>query len=122
MNSRLVCIPLPTLYPGAAAALGANYAYFYAPCDLTVIFVTAAPNTDDAGLTLDINDDGSAAIAAISCADADVPGTWKAKHMGGTNDAVTIAAGSKVSLDANNAANATSIIGSIWALTGEVFS
>ena len=122
MSDRVVVIDLPTVYPGAAAALGANYAYFYAPVDLTVVYVSAAPSADDAGLTLAINDDGSAVISAFACADKDVPGTWKSKHMGGTNDAVTIAAGSKVSFTAANAANGTQIVGQMWALTGEVWS
>jgi hypothetical protein len=102
--------------------LSTNFHYFYTPCDLTVIFVCATSNADDAGLTIDINDDGTGVIAGVSAADADVPGTWKAKHMGGTNDAVTIAAGSKVSLDANNAAADSVVSVQIWALTGEVFS
>ena len=38
--------------------------------DLTIIFVTATPSADDAGLTLDINDDGTAAIAARRYGDA----------------------------------------------------
>jgi len=122
MNNRLVCIPVPIVFPGASAALGDNYAYFYAPCDLTIVYVTAAPSADDADLTLDINDDGSGAITAISCADADTPGTWKSIHMGGSNSPVTIAAGSKVSFDANDAANATQIIAYIFALTGEEWS
>jgi len=122
MNDRLVVIDLPVVFPGASSALGANYAYFYAPCDLTVVYVTAAPSVDDTGLTLAINDDGSAIFTAMACADKDVPGTWKTTHMGGSNDPVTIAAGSKVSFTAANAANATMIVGQIWCLTGEEWS
>lgn len=119
MNERLICIPLPCIYPGASAALGANYAYYYCRHDLTIVYVTAAPNTDDADLTLAINDDGSAVIAAFSCADADVPGEWESTHVGGSNTPVTIAAGSKISFTAANAANATSIVGYMLALVGE---
>ena len=122
MNNRLVCISVPNVFPGASAALGANYAYFYAPCDLTIVYVSAAPSVDDSGLTLAINDDGSAVISAFSCADADVPGTWKSIHMGGTNTPVHIAAGSKVSFTAANTENATQIVGYIFALTGEEWS
>lgn len=122
MNDRLVAIDLPAVYPGASSALGANYAYYTAPCDLTVVFVTAAPSTDDTGLTLAINDDGTAVIAAFACADADVPGTWKSIHMGGTNTPVQIAAGSKISFTAANAANGTMILGQMFCLTGEEWS
>jgi hypothetical protein len=120
MNERLVVMNIDAGEVGVT--LGANFHYFTTPCDLTVIFVCATPSVDDAGLTLDINDDGTGVIAALSCADADAPGTWKSKHMGGTNDPVTIAAGSKVSLDANNAAADTVLHVQIWALTGEVFA
>jgi hypothetical protein len=120
MNDRLVCISIDRGEVGVT--LGAAYHYFTAPCDLTIVSVIATPSADDAGLTLDINDDAAAAIAAISCADADVPGTWKSTHVGGTNAPVTIAAGSVVSLDANSAAANTVLSVQIWALTGEKFS
>ncbi len=119
MKERLIVIPLPALYPGAAAALGNGYAYFMAQCDMTIVGVSAAPSADDADLTLDINDDGAAVIAALSCADADVPGEWQAKGFGGTNEPVYVAAGSKISLDANGAAAGTTIMGYIYALVGE---
>lgn len=122
MNERLVCIPVAGVDPTEGNALGALFAYFYVPCDLTIIFVTAAPAVDDADLTIDINDDGTGVITAIDCADKDVPGTWKSVHMGGTETPVTIAAGSLVSLDANDAAAATAVNVYIWGLTGEVFS
>lgn len=120
MNERLVVITVDQGEVGVT--LSANFRYFYVPCDLTVVYVTASPNADDAGLTIDINDDGSGVITAVDCSDADVPGTWKSTHMGGTNTPVTIAAGSKVSLDANNAAADTAVHVEIWALAGEKFS
>lgn len=122
MNNRLVAIALPAVFPGAAVALGDDYAYFTTPCDLTVVYVSAAPSQADADLTLDINDDGSGVITAISCAVVATPGTWKSIHMGGANSPVHIAAGSKVSFDANGAANATQIVGFMLALTGEEWS
>lgn len=120
MNERLICIPIPAIYPGASAALGANFGYYYCRHDLTIVYVTAAPSTDDADLTLAINDDGSAVIAAFACADADVPGEWESTHVGGSSAPVKIAAGSKISFTAANAANGTSIIGYMLALVGEV--
>ena len=122
MNERMTYIPLPAVYPGASAALGDNYAYIDCIQGFTIVGVTAAPSADDTGLTLDINDDGSAAISAISCADADVPGTWKSTHVGGTNTPVHVDAGSKLSFDANSAANGTQIMGYLLVITDEVFS
>ena len=122
MNERLVCIDLPVVYPGASAALGADYATFYAPCDLTLVYVSAAPSADDASATLDIEDDGTVVIDDVDVSDADAPGTWKAVGYGGSETPVTIAAGSKISLTAANAANGTQILGQVWALTGSVFS
>lgn len=120
MNERLVVLNYDNGEVGVT--LGDNYQYDTIPCDLTIIYVAAAPMADDTGLTLDINDDGSAAISAIACATAATPGTWKSTHMGGTNSPVRIAAGSVISLDANAAAANTVLHVSIWALTGEVFS
>lgn len=122
MDERLVCIDLPAVYPGAAAALGADYAVFYAPCDLTIVYVSVAPSVDDADVTLDIEDDGTAVISGIAAAVAATPGTWKAKGYGGSETPVRIAAGSKISLTAANTANGTSLLGHIWALTGSPFA
>lgn len=120
MNEKLVVLAFNDGEVGVT--LGANFRYFYVPCDLTVVYVTASPSADDSGLTIDINDDGTGVVTAVGCADADVPGTWKSIHMGGAETPVTIAAGSKVSLDANAAAANTRVHVEIWALTGEVFS
>ena len=122
MNERLVCINLPVVYPGASAALGADYATFYAPCDLTIVYVSAAPSADDTGATLDIEDDGTAVIDDVDVSDADAPGTWKAVGYGGSETPVTIAAGSKISLTAATIENGVQIVGQIWALTASVFS
>jgi len=118
MNERLVVISLTDGEVGVT--LGNLYRYFTTPFDLTVIYVTASPSADDADLTVDINDDGSAAISAIAAATKATPGTWKSVHMGGANAPVFIAAGSVVSLDANSAAADTRIHVQIWALAGEV--
>lgn len=120
MNERLVVISSTDGEVGVT--LGALYRYFTTPCDLTIIFVTASPSADDADLTIDINDDGSAAISALVCATKATPGAWKSVHMGGANAPVFVAAGSVISLDANSAAADTRIHVQIWALTGEVFS
>jgi hypothetical protein len=121
MNERLVVIDIPSVYPGASAALGADYAYLIAPMDLLLIYACAAPSVDDSGATLDIEDDGTAIVDDLSVADADVPGEWKSTHVGGTNAPVRIAAGSKISFTGANTANGTTIVGQMWCLTSEAW-
>ena len=101
--------------------LGALYRYFYLPYDCTVVYMEAGASADDAGLTVDLNDDGTAAIAALACATAATPGRWKSTHVGGTNEPVFIAAGSLCSLDANSAAADTDIAVTLWLLVGEAY-
>jgi hypothetical protein len=108
--------------PADASALGDNDFYQNVPCDMTIIYVCAASDTDDADLTVDINDDGTGAIEAISCADKEDPGEWKSTHVGGTNDPVRVAAGSELSFDVNDADAATTIHLTIWALASEVWA
>lgn len=117
MNERLICMDFDDGEVGVT--LSTNYRYITIPFSLTVVAVSASPNVDDSGLTIDINDDGSSAIDGVDASDLDVPGTWKSTHVGGTNAPVTIAAGSKISLDANNAAANTAVHVQIWALVGE---
>jgi len=117
MNERLIVMDFAQGEVGVT--LSTNYRYIIIPFTITVVAVSCSPSVDDSGLTIDINDDGTGVIAAVDCADADVPGTWKSTHMGGTETPVTIAAGSKISFDANNAAANTVVHVQIWALTGE---
>ena len=101
--------------------LGDNFQYFYTDFDMTIVFVSCAPSADDGDGSIDINDDGSGVITAVGCTDADVPGTWKSTHIqGGTNTPVTIAAGSKVSLDANGLASGVRVTVLIGYLVGEI--
>ena len=53
------------------------------------------------GFTVDIQDDGTDVIAAITANTALTPGVWQSVHMGGTNAPVHIAAGSEVEVDLN---------------------
>lgn len=119
MNERMIVIDFAEGETGVT--LGANYLYFTVPQSMTIVYVTAAPSVDDADLTLDINDDGTGVITAVSCADQDVPGTWASTHVGGANAPVTIAADSVVSFDANDAAANTRLYVQIWALIGECY-
>ena len=122
MNERLVSIPFKLVNPAEGGALGALDYYLNVPFDCYIVYVSAGADTDDAGLTLDINDDGAAGIAAIDCADKEDPGEWISTHFGGTNDPVYVAAGSELSFDANNAANATTIGGYMLVLTSDVWA
>ena len=119
MNERLITIPLPAVYPGAAAALGDAYAAVTVPVGCTIVYVSAAPSANNTGLTLDICDDGTGVIEGLACASKVRPGTWKSTHFGGSNTPIEDAAGSVLTFDAANAANATIIVGFILALVGE---
>lgn len=121
MNETLVSIPFKLVNPDDSAALGDNDYYLNVPCDVTVVYVCAGADTDDADLTLDINDDGTGVITAIDCADKEDPGEWVSTHFGGTNDPVVIAADSEISFDANDAAAATTIGGYMLVLISDVY-
>ncbi len=119
MNERMIILSFADGEVGVT--LGANYRYIITPFDMTIVYVSTSPNVDDAGATVDINDDGTGVITAVDASDQDVPGTWKSTHIeGGTNDPVFVAAGSLLSLDGNATAGNTTILVQIWALMGEV--
>ena len=122
MNDRLVTIPISMANPAEGGALGALDYYINVPFDCYIVYVSAGADTDDPGLTLDINDDGAAGIAAIDCADKEDPGEWISTHFGGTNDPVYVAAGSELSFDANAAANATTLKGYILVVSSDVYA
>jgi hypothetical protein len=117
MNERLIEIALEAGEVGVT--LGDAYKYYTTLVPLTIVGVVCSASANDADLTVDINDDGSAAISAISCAVAATPGTWKSTHIGGTNAPVQVAAGSVLSLDANTAAASTRLRVGLLCLTGE---
>lgn len=117
MNERLVVLSFND--GEAGITLGANYQYHVTPVNLTIVAVSAAPSTDDAGATIDINDDGTGVITGVDISDQDAPGTWISTHFGGTNEPVKIAADSEISLDANSIDAGTRVHVSIWALVGE---
>jgi len=119
MNERLVVLDFTDGEVGVT--LGALYRYITVPCALTIVAVSNSISVDDPGLSVDINDDGTAAISAISCVAKATPGTWTSTHMGGTETPVSVAADSVLSLGANAAAAGTRIKVQIWALTGETY-
>ena len=120
MNERLMVTSYTLVDPTNTNSIGTLEYYFDCIFDMTIVAVSVAPEVDDADATLDIDDDGSNVISAISCADQNVPGTWKSTHVGGTNAPVHIAAGSLVSFDVNDGAAGTAFLVVIWALVGEV--
>jgi hypothetical protein len=72
--------------------------------DMTIVGVSLCAEAftgTPTGFNIDIQDDGSDVIAAVAANTAGTPGTWKAVHMGGTNSAAHIAAGSSVEVDVN---------------------
>ena len=72
--------------------------------DMTIVGVSLNATVftgSPTGFTIDIQDDGTDAIAAITANTALTPGTWQSVHMGGTNAPVHIAAGSEVEIDLN---------------------
>lgn len=73
---------------------------------MTLVHVSGYPTVDDAGLTMQVQDDGTDILAAaLDIADTDAaPAEYKSKHLGGTNDPIAIAGGSVIELDFANAA------------------
>src|SRR3972149_4902907 len=97
---ELICIAFVEGEVGVT--LGDNFRYITTDVPLTIVGVSCSPSVDDTGLTVDINDDGSAAIAAIACATKATPGTWKSTHLGGAQTPGSIAAGGKNRFDAHD--------------------
>ena len=122
MNEQLVVLSFTMVNPNDAAALGDADFYHNVPCDFTIVYVCASSDTDDAGLTIDINDDASAAISAIDAADKENPGEWISTHFGRSETPVRVAAGSELSFDANAAAAASTVHLQIWGLTSAVYA
>jgi len=118
--SQLITYNFNLTDPDETAALTTGAIYWVIPFAITIVHVSAAPYEDDAGMTIDIQDDGTDIITALACADKDVPGTWSSTHTGGTNAPVTAAAGSEMTIDVNAAAAANLLHVTITALVGEL--
>ena len=72
--------------------------------DMTIVGVSLEASVftgSPTAFTVDIQDDGTDCIAAITASTALTPGTWKTPHMGGTETPVHIVAGSEVEVDMN---------------------
>lgn len=118
MNERMLCIDL---YAGEeGVTLGNGSAYTTVPFDFTIVGVTVHPSVDDAGLTVDLADDGTDIITAIAAATKGTPGTWLSTHLGGANAPVIVADGSVIRMDVNTAAADTVVHTKIFGLVSEV--
>lgn len=117
MNERMITMTLTAGETGTT--LSTTYQYITVPMAITIVAVVASPNADDTGLTIDINNAGTALIDGVVCDTKAVPGTWLSTHVGGANAPVRVAADSVLNLDANNAAANTMVTVVIWALVGE---
>lgn len=91
--------------PTEGNAIGALEGYIQLPFAYQIVAVSVSPQVDDAGATIDIDDDGTNVISAIDASDQNVPGTWATPGFGGTNAPVAVAANSLVSFDVNAGAN-----------------
>lgn len=77
---------------------------FQALEDMTIVGVSLCATVfsgSPTAFTVDIQDDGTDVIAALTASTALTPGVWQSVHMGGTEAPVHIAAGSKVEVDMN---------------------
>lgn len=119
MNERLIAYNLNIGDPDETAAVSASAAMVMVPFGCTLVYVSVSPMEDDAGATIDIQDDGTDIVTGVDASDHDVPGEWASVHAGGTNAAVEIAAGSEIEVDINSAAAANRFDVTLLFLTGE---
>jgi len=100
MSDRLVVFT----FTAEAQADADGVHQFKTPNALTVVgvdVVAEAFTGTPTGFTVDIQDDGTDVITAVSAPTAKTVGTWRSTHFRGSNDPVTIAAGSTVDIDIN---------------------
>jgi len=122
MEERLV--PLSFFFAATAGVDGAWLQEIPFQCtivavDYTLHTVTGGPT----GANIDIQDDTVDAITAIALAafTAGSKAEWLAKHMGGANDSVEVAAGSVLEIDLNltgGTSPTAGLNGIIWVLIG----
>lgn len=79
-------------------------AEFYAVTGMTILAASLCAESLDGGANtcnVDIQDDGTDVITALTANTAGTPGTWLTPAFGGTQTPVHIAAGSSVEVDLN---------------------
>jgi hypothetical protein len=97
---------LPVLFAltGKGVAATNNYHKFIAQQGLTIVGLSlcaASFTGSPTAFTVDLNDDGVAAITALAANTAGTAGEWKSTAVGGANEPLAVAAGSVVSVDIN---------------------
>jgi hypothetical protein len=89
------------------------------PIGHKLVYASVNASVNDAGLTMDIQDDtADTAAVAIAFATAGTAGEWKSTHFGGTVDPILFAGGSVLELDFNSAAANTEAMFVLMFLTG----
>lgn len=122
MNEKLVTYNLSVFDPDhATGSVGDSACIVMVPFGATLVYASVSPHEDDAGATMDIQDDGTDIVTAIDASDHDVPGEWATVHAGGTQTPVAIAAGSEIDLDFNSAAATTRFDVTLVFLQGETW-
>ena len=121
MNENIVTYTFSVTDATEASALGANAVYFMVPFGATLVYASAAPQDDDAMLTVYFLDDSCVFVEAFDASDKDVPGEWISTHMGGSETPVEVAAGSVLDLDFNNAAAANRVDVQLMFLQGSTW-
>lgn len=110
-------------FTAEAQASGAGVFEFQLPHDFTIVHVSLCVEAyASSGTTcnVDIQDDGTDVITAVTANTAGTPGTWESKHVGGAQDAVTIAADSSIEVDLNLDTGTADFTLIVLGLLGEV--
>ena len=121
MNERLVPYTFTVVDPVDTGVVGTSALLTKVPFNATLVYACVSPYEDDAGATMDIQDDTTDIVTAIDASDHDVPGEWKSTHVGGTNAPIAIAAGSEIELDFNSAAAENAFHVVLLFLAGDVY-
>ena len=83
---------------------------FVLPVGMTLVGVSLYPEAftgTPTGFNIDVNVGESEAVKALAAGTAGTAGVWKARHFGGTDAAVALAAGAAVTVDVNLAGGTT---------------
>ena len=97
-------LPTCMTLTGKGVAATNTYHEFTAMQGMTVVgasLCAASFTGTPSGFNVDLNDDGAAAITALAANTAGTPGEWRSTALGGSNDPVSIARGSNVTVDVN---------------------
>ena len=91
-------------FDAQAQVTAASVHCFYAIKGFTIIGVSLEAEAftgTPTGFNIDVQDDGSDVITAVTASTALTPGTWLSTAVGGAQTPVKVAAGSEVEIDVN---------------------